>query len=127
MTTSVVAPLPFCVWPGCRERIPTWRQYCRAHRRAVDRLDGSRQARGYTNDWAAYSRARLERHPACVRCAARGFQVRATVTDHVIPAAVAPDRFWDPTNHQSLCARCNRQKAADDRRTIPAHDARRYR
>ena len=35
----------------------------------------------------------------------------ATVTDHIIAAAKAPELFWDKSNHQSLCDDCNKRKA----------------
>ena len=111
-----IAPMPYCLAPDCRVRVP--RGYCLEHRRAVERMRGSAAARGYGRAWAAYSRRRLLAHPFCVRCAARRLRTPATVTDHVLDARTHPDRFWDPTNHQSLCHACNVAKAREAARLI---------
>jgi 5-methylcytosine-specific restriction protein A len=84
----------------------TGHRLCPAHARARDAQRGSAEDRGYTAQWSRYSRARLDAHPFCVRCGRI-----AEVTDHVVAARQAPGRFWDPTNHQSLCGACNRRKA----------------
>jgi 5-methylcytosine-specific restriction protein A len=77
----------------------------------------SAHKRGYTRKWAEYSKARLRRHPLCVGYPL-GYHgervVEATVTDHIESAGVAPHRFWDEKNHQSLCDRCNKVKAIEE-------------
>jgi 5-methylcytosine-specific restriction enzyme A len=87
---------------GCSERLGPGQRRCAASLRQKDAARGSRHARGYTNAWADYSRARLARHPVCVHCGAP-----ATVTNHIQGARAHPERFWDPTNHESVCAGCN--------------------
>jgi 5-methylcytosine-specific restriction endonuclease McrA len=97
---------------------------CQLHRSQTnqrdDRARGNRHARGYTNDWARYSRRRLHDHPWCEGYPS-GVHARPTladVTDHIVDAADRPDLFWDPTNHQSLCSDCNKRKAIDARGSI---------
>lgn len=76
-------------------------------RRATDAQRPSAQQRGYTAEWAKYSKQRLIEHPLCVMCKAEGYIVKATCTDHIVPADVAPEKFWDESNHRSLCTRHN--------------------
>ena len=47
--------------------------------------------------------ALLARYPWCAECLADGFRVPADELDHVRPAHLAPDRFWDASNLQGLC------------------------
>src|SRR5262249_43977925 len=70
--------------------------------RNTDRRRASSHQRGYTQAWARYSARRLSLHPFCVLCGKR-----AQVTDHIVPARQAPEKFWNPKNHRSLCVRCN--------------------
>ena len=107
------AILRFCATPGCPRRVP--HGHCAAHRQAKERLRGTRQERGYTNEWLRYSKARLARHPWCVGYPAGIHAIRtlADVTDHILSARQRPDLFWDETNHQSLCGNCNRTKAIE--------------
>nr|DAP90113.1 MAG TPA: HNH endonuclease [Caudoviricetes sp.] len=37
--------------------------------------------------------------------------------DHIIPVAVCSD-FWDKTNWQALCRKCNIEKGNKDKRLI---------
>jgi len=74
----------------------------------------SAHKRGYTRKWDEASKAYLRAHSLCV-----GYPpnvhgerfVASGVTDHIISAAKAPERFWDPTNWQALCRDCNKRKA----------------
>ncbi len=107
------AAVGFCPRHGCgvRSNGP-----CKDHRRerqqVVDARRGSRHERGYTNKWAAYSKARLAEHPWCVGYPEpHTIRTLATCTDHIQSGAAAPERFWDETNHQSLCRDCNTRKA----------------
>lgn len=86
---------------------------CRDHARQADQARGTRQQRGYTNAWLHYSRSRLEQHPLCVGypLGYHSIPTAATVTDHILSAKSRPDQFWNPANHQSLCAACNSRKA----------------
>jgi 5-methylcytosine-specific restriction endonuclease McrA len=95
-----------CGQAGCPELV-TRGGYCDRHRREWDRRRrGTAHQRGYTKRWVRYSAKRLSEFPFCAICGRL-----ADVTDHIVPAQVAPARFWDPTNHQSLCGDCNRRKA----------------
>lgn len=102
----------FCLEVGCRNTVPRGR--CAACRRKREQRRGSRHDRGYTAAWAAYSADRLAQHPWCVgypRGYHAGAPMLADVTDHIVSARRAPERFMDPTNHQSLCQDCNKRKA----------------
>lgn len=93
----------FCATPACRELVT--HGHCRTHRPSQVRRFG-RDPRYGSLRWRLVSRRQLAQHPFCVRCGHV-----AEVTDHIVPVYRAPDRFFDPTNHQSLCAQCNREKA----------------
>jgi 5-methylcytosine-specific restriction protein A len=98
-----------CSKAGCPELVPKG-GYCPRHKRErsrnYDAWRGNRHERGYGSRWERYSRARLREFPFCVLC-----DRLAEHTDHIVSARDEPARFWDPTNHQSLCADCNRRKA----------------
>lgn len=90
---------------GCSTRIGPGERRCAASVRRYDVQRGNRHERGYTNEWADYSRERLERFPVCVHCGAR-----ATMTNHIKGARAHPDLFWDPSNHESVCTACNNRQ-----------------
>jgi 5-methylcytosine-specific restriction protein A len=104
----VTAALRYCTTPGCPSKVAKGR--CPDCQRTQAAAKGVR----YTKRWAAYSRQRLARHPWCVGYPA-GYhgaqQVLAQCTDHIQSAVAHPDLFWDSSNHQSLCHRCNTVKA----------------
>lgn len=105
------------VW-GCREPVPgVGPRLCARHTREgqahADRVRGTAAARGYTAAWARESKAFLAAHPWCARCAQRGARVPATVTDHIVPHKGDPRRFWNRSNWQPLCGRCNRAKGVE--------------
>jgi 5-methylcytosine-specific restriction enzyme A len=95
---------------------------CPSCRRKRDRARGTAQERGYDAEWARYSHGWLALHRWCgeradfrlhaedSQCVQRGLRTRATVTDHRRSMAMGGAKF-DPANHQSLCADCNRRKA----------------
>jgi 5-methylcytosine-specific restriction protein A len=107
-------PLRPCPAPHCG-RLLREGEACLVHRRKSPRV------RGYDAEWDRYSRAWLKRFPFCgqrqdgelhaehSRCAQAGRQVRATITDHIVPIREGGPRL-DPANHQSLCVRCNTLK-----------------
>ena len=76
----------------------------------------------HTWRWTKLSRAFRESHPLCEQCRRRGVITPAEVVDHIIPVEVCAD-FWDQTNWQSLCRKCNIEKGNKDKRMI--HNARR--
>ena len=84
------------------------------NRKAYELHRGSARQRGYTHAWDEYAKAYKLEHPLCVRCKANGKYVPAEVVDHIKPAKRFPELFWEPDNHQSLCAICNAAKGKDD-------------
>lgn len=107
------AALRFCSTPGCSARVP--RGHCKAHRQAQERIRGTRQERGYTDQWVRYSRHRLAQHPWCVGYPTpHEVATLATVTDHRLNAKDHPELFWAEANHQSLCATCHARKTIDE-------------
>ena len=66
--------------------------------------------------WQAVRAQVLRAEPVCRACAARGLTEPATVVDHIVGVALAPDRAYDPTNLQPLCTSCNAWKSASERR-----------
>lgn len=71
----------------------------------------------HTARWARISRAWRAEHPLCAECARQGRIVAAEVTDHIIPWPMCED-FYDTTNLQSLCERCNHDKGQRDKKII---------
>lgn len=67
--------------------------------------------------WTRESKVFREKHPLCARCLEQGLLVPSEVVDHIIPVAVYPD-FWDKTNWQALCRKCNIEKGNKDKRLI---------
>lgn len=114
-----LAPKRECSWSGCTTLVTRGR--CDVHeaivqakeasrRKAFDRQRPNANARGYTNKWRQYSKARLVKHPLCRACERNGRTVLAEVTDHIVPHRGDMKLFWDKTNHQSLCLACNTRK-----------------
>jgi 5-methylcytosine-specific restriction endonuclease McrA len=108
-------PLRVCAQQGCGTRVSsgycaTCRPTRREHTHATDPRYG-------TMRWRRYSAQRRAEHPFCALCGAlaagQEHGVSRGVTDHIIPVTEAPDLFDDPTNHRTLCRRCNRQAQVD--------------
>ena len=59
--------------------------------------------------WTRESKVFREKHPLCAICLEKGLLVPSEVVDHIIPVAVCSD-FWDKTNWQALCRKCNIEK-----------------
>lgn len=71
--------------------------------------------------WTKLSRAFRERHPLCAECEKQGRITPSQVVDHIIPAEVCDD-FWDETNWQALCRKCNAEKGRRlDKKIIARH------
>jgi 5-methylcytosine-specific restriction endonuclease McrA len=103
---SPTGPLRFCVEPGCGERVTAGR--CARHQQAAGAARRAVQDPRYrSRRWTEYSRRRRGLFPRCAVCG----RLDAHVTDHIEPVAANPARFWDPTNHRTLCRSCNRQAA----------------
>lgn len=71
----------------------------------------------HTWRWTKLSRAFREAHPLCEECRRRGVITPAEVVDHIVPVEVCAD-FWDQSNWQSLCQKCNNEKGNRDKRLI---------
>ena len=69
----------------------------------------------HTHRWTRLSRAFRRQHPLCAECQRKGRITEAEVTDHIIPPWVEGVDFWDASNWQPLCRRCNLAKGARDR------------
>lgn len=87
----------FCLFSNCSNRVP--KGYCAQHA-ALSRRPTHRDY--HTMRWRRYSLDRLSRHPFCAACGRL-----AEVTDHILSVTTRPDLFWEPSNHRSLCQRCN--------------------
>ena len=76
----------------------------------------------HTARWARMRRIFLAQreHVFCVRCKAQGRFTAASVVAHIIPAEICGN-FWDTSNWQPLCKKCNAVKAAEDKRMIQEH------
>jgi 5-methylcytosine-specific restriction protein A len=68
--------------------------------------------------WINLRDAHRNAYPLCVKCEKEGRAVsilnNGGVVDHIEPEKVAPDRFLDPTNLQSLCHKHHNQKTAKE-------------
>lgn len=71
----------------------------------------ARQKKWYDSArWKQRTKTFLAR-PENVVCAICGDRV-AKCIDHVIPPKGNERLFWDPSNHQPACLKCNREKGA---------------
>ena len=52
----------------------------------------------------------------CEECLKKGLYVPSEVVDHIIPIAIHD--FWDESNWQALCAKCNAAKGNRDKKII---------
>lgn len=101
------AALRPCTYPGCNVRVERGR--CPAH--AIDQRPSAAK-RGYDREWSEYSRAYLAR-PENRRCRIRTHckGAPARVVDHIVRIREAPERKYDPTNHQPSCRTCHAAKS----------------
>ena len=108
-----IAPPRACARCGCLPPCACARQ--REQRR------GTRTARGYSNSWLRYSQDFRSRFPFCgqradgrfsaehSRCYREGRKILGDCVDHIVPLRDGGSVF-DPSNHQTLCFRCNTAK-----------------
>lgn len=100
---------------GCGYRVPPGEKcMCEIRRkkqydRQYDARRPSSSQRGYTSKWRIASKAFLAEpgHERCVSCGNP-----ATMVDHRIPAKGDMALFWDRSNWQPMCRRCNLSKNA---------------
>jgi 5-methylcytosine-specific restriction protein A len=92
-----------CLSPGCATLV-RGAPRCPAHTRARDLERGTAHQRGYDARWRAYRLRYLRENPLCVRCQDAGQVMPSTVVDHIQDHKGDEQLFWDPANHQALCA-----------------------
>jgi 5-methylcytosine-specific restriction protein A len=68
--------------------------------------------RGYTSQWDKAKEHHLREYPLCVCCLAQGIVTGSrgragNRVDHIVPADMAPELFWEPSNYQTLCLDCD--------------------
>jgi len=107
-------PLKPCSYPGCRALVAGGGSRCVKHakteQRQYDRQRGSAAKRGYDGKWRRYRAAYLARNPVCVHCGDV-----AEAVDHIQPVSGPDDpKFFEPENHQALCASCHSRKTASE-------------
>ena len=69
-----------------------------------------------TARWQKLRRWQLQSYPLCRYCLEIGKTAAATIPDHIVPVAQAPERAFDPDNLQPLCESChNRVKQSEER------------
>ena len=66
--------------------------------------------------WAQVRRNALFRTPLCQRCKCYGVVREGNNVDHVIPARLAPELFFNSSNHQVLCHSCHSIKTGREQR-----------
>jgi len=107
-----------CAAPRCPNL--TQERYCDEHQEMVKQHDqqrGTAHQRGYTWKWSKYSKRYLK-HPDNVLCRLKleGCTTLAECVDHIVAVNGPNDPlFWDKTNHQAACIKCN---SAKGRKTI---------
>lgn len=108
-----------CRYPGCPGLTTDPSGYCPAHlkltRRQYDTERGTAAERGYDSRWAEYSRLYRIENPLCVECLKEDRVTPSEHVDHIKPVSGPDDPlFWDPANHQALCAHHHRVKSAKE-------------
>ena len=68
--------------------------------------------------WTRLSRAFRIEHPLCAECQRKGIITSATCVDHIIPYPICAGYFFDRSNLQALCDKCNHEKGQRDKRVI---------
>ena len=71
-----------------------------------------RQSFYRTKEWKALRSYLLATQPWCVKCMADGYHVAATVCDHKIDIADAPNLRLEADNIQNLCTKHHNSKTA---------------
>ena len=89
---------------------------------ARDRCDGKyiRQKSDelyHSSRWTRLSRTWRMMHPLCEECKRKGIIKAGEVTDHIVPFPVCED-FFDESNLQTLCEKCNHDKGQRDKKLI---------
>ena len=78
-----------------------------------DKERGTRQQRGYGEDWQRLRKAKLAANPLCEEHKKDGVPQSATEVHHTVPFNGINDPLrLDWNNLQSVCAECHRKKTA---------------
>lgn len=114
------APPRACAESGCanlvRERGERYCPESKARRnRSIDLRRGSSSERGYDARWQRFRVQFLREHPLCeMACREQGRVTAATVVDHIVPIAHAPERRFDPANLRAACKPCHDARTMRD-------------
>lgn len=119
-------PMRRCLHPGCQ--LLTVESYCPSHKPKRERKDSAAWHYLYTKPRYGWKRRRadqLAREPFCRECSRKGYRVRATDVDHVIPHRGDVELFRHG-ELQSLCHSCHSRKTmaengSDFRRRSPGN------
>ena len=107
-------PLRVCANHGCPELVE--RGYCDDCRPQQQAHRTGPAKHGWSYRWAHYSRQYRARHPYCRPCEQAGRVTATQAVDHIAPVSGRRDPlFWDPTNHQPICASCHGAKSAREK------------
>ena len=68
--------------------------------------------------WTKLARAFRTAHPLCAECQRKGIITAAECVDHIDPWPICEDYFFDTTNLQALCYKCNLEKGNKDKKRI---------
>ena len=117
ITLMAIRPKRPCNHPGCPAT--TLERYCpkhkKLHMKQYDKQRGSRIERGYTQNWVRYTKIYRMNHPLCVICQREGRLTPSQHVDHIVAVSGRDDpMFWEPNNHQALCASCHSKKTATE-------------
>ena len=72
----------------------------------------------HTARWTRLARTFLDSHPLCEECKRRGRIKAAECVDHIDPWPICEDYFFDTSNLQALCYKCNLEKGNRDKSRI---------
>lgn len=72
----------------------------------------------HTARWTRLSMAFRIEHPLCELCKEKGIIKAATCVDHIIPYPICAGYFFDRSNLQALCDKCNHEKGQRDKKVI---------
>lgn len=103
--------LRYCKAPGCKNLVESG--YCKDHAIETEypRLYPEHQ-KMYNARWRKYRRMYLNEHPLCIN-----YEVchnEATVVDHIKDHKGDYELFWNPDNHQQMCADCHNKKTGSE-------------
>ena len=111
-----------CGHQGCPNLIQVGEGYCHIHKTA-HKTDYVRKHPEYnklytSSRWQAYRHMFLTRNPLCVNHDDMNYNEckrAATVLDHIVDHEGDYELFWNPDNHQAMCAICHNKKTAKDK------------